>query len=98
MNPKHRNFIETIEKLEENHSIRNFVIHNNTNKELVNAYNKCLDGIHVFRDVHFKYAMNYINRQVEKSSPVETGTGGTPLVHYLKKHVEDVLNSKIASC
>lgn len=98
MPPQHRQFIETIESLDETHSLRNFIIQHAKNKKLVDLYNSCLDGIHLFRNVHFNYAMDYINRQVEKKgSPVETGTGGTPLVHYLKQHVDDVLNSKIVS-
>ena len=40
--------------------------------------------------------MNYINKQTERmGNPVDTGTGGTPLVNYLKQHVDDVLHSKI---
>lgn len=95
MPPKHRLFIETIEKLEKTFSIRHYVSQAN-NFHLANAYNACLDGIHLFRNRHLTYAMNYINKQTErKGSPVDTGTGGTPLVNYLKQHVDDVLNSKI---
>lgn len=96
MPPKHRHFIETVEELEEVYSIRSYVNKESQNTQLVQAYNACLDGIHQFRNTHLSYAMNYINKQIErKGSPVGTGTGGTPLVNYLKQHVDDVLNSKI---
>jgi indoleamine 2,3-dioxygenase len=97
MPPKHRHFIETIEELEKTYSIRQYIMKNNENTNLVDVYNACLDGIHLFRNTHLNYALNYINKQTErKGSPVDTGTGGTPLVNYLKQHVDDVLNSKIS--
>ena len=96
MPPKHRQFVTTIEELEESHSIRQYVSIHSADCNLVDAYNACLDGIHCFRNTHLTYAMNYINKQTERTgSPVDTGTGGTPLVNYLKQHVDDVLHSKI---
>jgi indoleamine 2,3-dioxygenase len=97
MPAKHRKFIEMVEDIEQTHSIRQFVIEHNAHQQLLIQYNECLDEIHDFREQHFNFAINYINRQVErKGSPTNTGTGGTPLVKYLKQHVDDVLDSKIS--
>jgi len=93
---KHKQFIEKVEETEKLYSIRNYIFKHQDNEKLVTVYNSCLDGIHAFRDMHFNFAINYINRQVaRKGSPVDTGTGGTPLVKYLKQHVDDVIHSKI---
>lgn len=95
MPPKHRQFIEDVESLEKQYSIREYIREHKT-PDLVEAYNACIDGIHHFRATHLGYAANYINKQAEKpGSPVATGTGGTPFMSYLGAHVQDVLNSRL---
>jgi indoleamine 2,3-dioxygenase len=52
------------------------------------AYNDCIEQINRFRQTHYRYAAQYINKQTQTKAfnPVEVGTGGTPFMPYLKKH------------
>jgi len=89
MPPKHRAFIEAIEK---GPSIREFVIEKmETNKGLEDIYNKCIHWMELFRTKHLEYANNYIFKQHENSStnPHAVGTGGTPFMPYLQKHRDE---------
>lgn len=95
MPPKHRQFIEDVEAYEKQHSIRQY-IKDSKDATLIAAYNACLDGIHRFRATHLGFAANYINKQAERpDSPTAVGTGGTPFMTYLAKHVHDVDASRL---
>jgi indoleamine 2,3-dioxygenase len=89
MPPKHRQFIETVEK---GPSIRDFVIkHGPGRKSLQVVYDKCIEWIARFRTLHLEYATQYIFQQVERSAanPHSIGTGGTPFLPYLQKHRDE---------
>jgi indoleamine 2,3-dioxygenase len=89
MPPKHRAFIEAIEK---GPSIREFVINKMaTNKSLEDIYNQCIHWMELFRTKHLEYANNYIFKQHESShtNPHAVGTGGTPFMPYLQKHRDE---------
>jgi len=44
-----------------------------------------------------EYAAAYIRKQSQQaqSNPTEVGTGGTPFIPYLKKHLEETLEGQI---
>ena len=89
MPPKHRAFIETIEK---GPSIRQFVIEEMAHDSaLREVYDKCVHWVEQFRSKHLEYATNYIFKQHEssQSNPHAVGTGGTPFIPYLEKHRDE---------
>lgn len=62
-----------------------------TNPRLWNAFCACVDLLAQFRDIHVGYAERYIFRQHQShaSNPTSVGTGGTPFMPYLNKHLEE---------
>lgn len=61
------------------------------NPELWNAYGTCVNLLAQFREIHVGYADSYIHRQhqVHASNPSAVGTGGTPFMAYLQKHLDE---------
>ena len=61
------------------------------NPELWKAFRVCLDLLAQFREIHIGYAERYIFRQHQSlaSNPTAVGTGGTPFMPYLNKHLEE---------
>ncbi|SPP63537.1 hypothetical protein [Nitrospira lenta] len=59
--------------------------------ELWEAYCTCVDLLAQFRDIHVGYADSYIHRQhqIHASNPSAVGTGGTPFMAYLQKHLDE---------
>ena len=55
---------------------------------LCTAYNDCVRKIHQFEEIHFGYAMDYIQKKV--ASPM--GTGGTPFIEWLSKMKDETLS------
>lgn len=62
-----------------------------THPELWRAYGACVDLLAQFRQIHVDYAERYIFRQHQShaSNPTSVGTGGTPFMPYLTKHLDD---------
>lgn len=58
---------------------------------LWDAYCTCVDLLAQFREIHIGYADGYIHRQhqVHASNPSAVGTGGTPFMAYLQKHLDE---------
>jgi indoleamine 2,3-dioxygenase len=50
-----------------------------------------VDLLAQFRDIHIGYADSYIHRQHQSyvSNPTAVGTGGTPFMAYLQKHLDE---------
>lgn len=89
MPPKHRAFIEA---LEQRSHVRQYVYERRfSNPSLLRAYNACVEFLATFRAKHFQYAWEYIHEWGAK-----TGTGGTPFLAYLKKHLEETRAHLIA--
>jgi len=97
MPPEHSAFIETLER---GPSVREFVVQEQRDfPELGDAYNACLKELGAFRSKHLEYAAAYIRKQsqLDTSNPTEVGTGGTPFMPYLKKHLEETLAGQIVT-
>ena len=94
MPPKHREFMEVLEK---NSQVKKII--NGSNK-LTSLYNDCLEEIRAFRAMHLEYAGTYIFKQAQIKNPFGrggstiTGTGGTPFMSYLKKHRDETEDQK----
>ena len=94
MPPKHREFMEVLEK---NSQVKKII--NGSNK-LTSLYNDCLEEIRAFRAMHLEYAGTYIFKQAQIKNPFGrggstiTGTGGTPFMAYLKKHRDETEGQK----
>lgn len=56
-----------------------------------NLFNEVLEGMAAFREVHFRWAQEYINKWV--SDP--RGTGGTPYMEWLHKLITETRDHKI---
>jgi indoleamine 2,3-dioxygenase len=54
-------------------------------------YNEVLEGIATFRDVHYWWAQEYVQKWV--SDP--RGTGGTPYMHWLKQLIDETRAAKL---
>jgi len=95
MPPRHQAFLHALEQMTDTDDrpllcgyIRDRKLHNS---ELWNAYYTCVDLLAQFRDIHVGYADSYIHRQhqVHASNPSAVGTGGTPFMAYLQKHLDE---------
>ena len=56
-----------------------------------NAFNEVLEAMATFREVHFGWAREYIDRWVEDPR----GTGGTPYMQCLQQHIDETRQYKI---
>ncbi|MDJ0702967.1 MAG: hypothetical protein QNJ46_06760 [Leptolyngbyaceae cyanobacterium MO_188.B28] len=85
MPPKHRAFLEEIEK---HSTLRNFVKGRMARvRELRDSYNACVSLVERFRSQHLGFVSRYIAQQAAKAkNDANIGTGGTPFMKYLKKH------------
>jgi len=93
MPPDHRAFIESLEKRT---PVRAFVQLSGA-KQLITAFNACVEGVENFRSLHLEYAAKYIFHQAQTDSknPHAVGTGGTPFMRYLKKHRDESGQSRV---
>jgi indoleamine 2,3-dioxygenase len=85
MPPAHRAFLDALER---GPSLRNYIAGRTADRELRDAYNRCVEGVERFRELHLHYAATYIQQQHERgaANPTEVGTGGTPFMSYLEEH------------
>lgn len=92
---KHRAFIKAMEESKDGQGrplLFGFVRDRKTqHPDLWKAFCECVKLLARFRETHIDYAESYIHRQSEhkKSNPTAIGTGGTPFMAYLKKHLDD---------
>jgi indoleamine 2,3-dioxygenase len=65
--------------------------------ELWSAYCACVDLLAQFREIHIGYADSYIHRQhqTHTSNPTAVGTGGTPFMTYLQKHLDETKQAAV---
>jgi indoleamine 2,3-dioxygenase len=99
MPPRHRAFVSALEERVDDRKrplLHGYVFdRRRKNPELWNAYCVCVDLLAQFREIHIGYADRYIFRQHQShtSNPTAVGTGGTPFMTYLNKHLEETKQS-----
>jgi indoleamine 2,3-dioxygenase len=95
MPPRHRAFLQSLEQAVDDRGrplLAAYVRERKTgNRALWNAYGTCVDLLAQFREIHIGYADSYIHRQHQSyvSNPTAVGTGGTPFMAYLQKHLDE---------
>jgi indoleamine 2,3-dioxygenase len=95
MPPRHRAFVTALEERVDRQQrplLYGYVCdRRRTNPELWKVYGACVDLLAQFREIHVGYADRYIFRQHQShaSNPTAVGTGGTPFMTYLTKHLEE---------
>jgi indoleamine 2,3-dioxygenase len=96
MPPEHRAFLEAVER---GPSVRTLALaHRTSRPSLRAAYNACVEWLERFRARHLGYVENYIQRQArgQDARPGHLGTGGTPYEEYLRKHLQETREHRIA--
>jgi indoleamine 2,3-dioxygenase len=95
MPPRHRAFVSTLERRVDTRQ-RPLLYgyardRQSKNPELWKAFCACVDLLAQFREIHIGYAERYIFRQHQShaSNPTAVGTGGTPFMPYLNKHLDE---------
>ncbi|MEC4679325.1 MAG: hypothetical protein VST67_01335 [Nitrospirota bacterium] len=95
MPPAHRDFLETLEHQKDEHSrplLAGYIGECQSKEpDLWKAYRRCVQLLARFRGTHLDYAASYIHQQSERrsSNATSVGTGGTPFMAYLRKHLEE---------
>jgi indoleamine 2,3-dioxygenase len=95
MPPNHRAFIATLESFhdEQARSVLWGYVRDRKQKnpKLWEAFCECIRRLARFRETHYDYADRYIHQQSQRSlsNPTGVGTGGTPFMTYLKKHLDE---------
>jgi indoleamine 2,3-dioxygenase len=95
MPPRHRAFLTAMEKqvdAQQRPMLYGFARdRRDKNPELWKAFCACVELLAQFREIHMGYAERYIFRQHQShaSNPTAVGTGGTPFMTYLNKHLEE---------
>lgn len=95
MPPRHRAFVVALEQrvdARQRPLLHGYVRDRKTaHPELWKAFCACVDLLAQFREIHIGYAERYIFRQHQShaSNPTAVGTGGTPFMPYLNKHLEE---------
>ena len=95
MPPRHRAFVAALEARTDGQQrplLYGYVRdRKTTHPQLWKAFCTCVDLLAQFRDIHVGYAERYIFRQHQShaSNPTSVGTGGTPFMPYLNKHLEE---------
>jgi indoleamine 2,3-dioxygenase len=95
MPPRHRAFLQALEKATDSlcrPMLSGYVRDRKfRSPDLWTAYCACIDLLAQFRQIHIGYADSYIYRQhqAHESNPTAVGTGGTPFMPYLQKHLDE---------
>jgi indoleamine 2,3-dioxygenase len=95
MPPRHRTFIQVLEAAADDRGrplLAGYVRDRKLRTpDLWTAYCACVDLLAQFREIHIGYADSYIHRQhqTRESNPTAVGTGGTPFMQYLQKHLDE---------
>jgi indoleamine 2,3-dioxygenase len=95
MPPRHRSFLQSLEQAMDDRRrplLAGYTRDRKTQSPgLWTAYCACVDLLAQFREIHIGYADSYIHRQHQSyvSNPTAVGTGGTPFMAYLQKHLDE---------
>ena len=102
MPPRHRAFLQALESATDDRGRPLLASYVRDRKllapELWTAYCACVDLLANFREIHIGYADSYIHRQHQShaSNPTAVGTGGTPFMTYLQKHLDETKQAIVA--
>ena len=103
MPPRHRAFLQVLEKATDDLGrpvLSGYVRDRKLrNPDLWTAYCACVDLLAQFPEIHIGYADSYIHRQhqAHASNPTAVGTGGTPFMTYLQKHLDETKQAIVSS-
>jgi indoleamine 2,3-dioxygenase len=95
MPPRHRAFLQSIEQSVDKSGrplLAGYIRDQRAESpDLWTAYCLCVNLLVQFREIHIGYADSYIHRQHQSyvSNPTAVGTGGTPFMAYLQKHLDE---------
>lgn len=95
MPPRHRAFLQALEQATDDlgRPLLSGYVRDRKFRvpELWIEYCACVELLAQFREIHVGYADSYIHRQSQThaSNPTSVGTGGTPFMVYLQKHLDD---------
>jgi indoleamine 2,3-dioxygenase len=95
MPPRHRAFLQALENATDDRGrplLSGYVRDRKSrHADLWTAYCSCVELLAQFREIHIGYADSYIHRQhqAHASNPTAVGTGGTPFMTYLQKHLDE---------
>jgi indoleamine 2,3-dioxygenase len=95
MPPRHRGFVQSLEQSVDDHGrplLSGYVRDRMTKSaDLWQTYCACVELLAQFREIHIGYADSYIHRQHQshETNPTTVGTGGTPFMAYLQKHLDE---------
>jgi indoleamine 2,3-dioxygenase len=95
MPPLHRAFLQLLERTTDDLGrplLLGYVRDRKSRDPLLwDTYAACVDLLVQFREIHIGYADAYIHRQHQShsSNPTAVGTGGTPFMTYLQKHLDE---------
>lgn len=95
MPPRHRSFLQSIEQSVDKRGrplLAGYIRDQRAESpDLWTAYCLCVNLLVQFREIHIGYADSYIHRQHQSyvSNPTAVGTGGTPFMAYLQKHLDE---------
>ncbi|HJT20437.1 MAG TPA: hypothetical protein VJ746_08200 [Nitrospira sp.] len=95
MPPRHRSFLQALQNRTDDRGRPVLAAYVRDRKlshpELWTAYCTSVELLARFREIHIGYADSYIHRQhqAHTSNPTAVGTGGTPFMAYLQKHLDE---------
>ncbi|HSF66416.1 MAG TPA: hypothetical protein VLA67_03200 [Nitrospiraceae bacterium] len=101
MPPRHRAFLEALENATDDRGrpvLAGYVRDRRSSAPaLWAAYCASVDLLAEFRQIHIGYADSYIYRQHQAhgTNPTAVGTGGTPFMQYLQKHLDETKQALI---
>jgi indoleamine 2,3-dioxygenase len=77
-------------RVEQGPAIRDYIAAGGE-RDMVEAYNRCIEAVGRFRAEHLNISVEYIQRPAQRKASArgERGTGGSPFLGYLKKHREE---------
>jgi indoleamine 2,3-dioxygenase len=82
--------LRLLASVEQGPSVRDYLL-SHREPALVEAYNRCIELLRDFRQRHMELSARYIIEQARAQAAArgETGTGGTPFTHLLKKNRDE---------
>ena len=95
MTPGQRAFLAAVEA---GPKLRDFLLAGGGG-EAIELYDRSVTALGAFRGQHLDYADRYIHRQASTGpgNPTTRGTGGTPFMAYLRKHLDETLAHRISA-